>query len=95
MTQILIIESDETLRKIIKLNLTKTLGSDVIEMSSSKEAIELLGILPEMDLIICREVIKKDSAGFNLAEYLKAAKLKTPLVIIGKRVSSYKYLFEV
>lgn len=95
MTQILIIESDETLRKIIKLNLTKTLGSDVVEISSSKEAIELLRILPEMDLIICREVIKKDSAGFNLAQYLISEKLNTPLLIVGNKVSSYKHLFEV
>lgn len=95
MTQILIIESDETLRKIIKLNLTKTLGADVVEMSSSKEAIDLLKLLPEMDLIICREIIKKDSAGFNLAQYLIGEKLNTPLLVVGKRVSSYKYLFEI
>lgn len=95
MTQILIIESDETLRKIIKLNLTKTIGSDVIEVSSSKEAIDLLKILPEMELIICREIIKADSAGFNLAQYLISEKLKTPLLIIGNKVSSYKYLFQI
>jgi response regulator RpfG family c-di-GMP phosphodiesterase len=95
MTQILIIENDETLRKIIKLNLTKTLGSDVVEMSSSKEAIELLKILPEMDLIICREIIKNDSAGFNLAQYLIGEKLQTPLLVIGNKVSIYKHSFQV
>lgn len=95
MTQILIIENDETLRKIIKLNLTKTIGSDVIEISTSKEAIELLRILPEMDLIICREIIKSDSAGFNLAQYLISEKLKTPLLVIGNKVSIYKHSFHV
>jgi hypothetical protein len=95
MTQILIIESDETLRKIIKLNLTKTLGSDVVEMSSSKEAIELLRILPEMDLIICREIIKNDSAGYNLAQYLLGEKSNTPLLVVGNKVSSYKNLYNI
>ena len=95
MTQILLIEGDETLRKILKLNLIKMIGSDVIEMNSSKEAIDLLKILPEMDLIICREVIKNDKTGLNLTEYLTLQKSTTPLLIIGNKISAYDYLFVI
>lgn len=82
MAQILIIESDETLRKIIKLNLIKNAGCDVVEMKSSREAIELLRILPDLDLIICREIIKNDPAGLNISTYLTNEKLQTPLLIM-------------
>lgn len=95
MTQILIIESDETLRKIIKLNLTKTMGSDVVELGSSKEAIELLKILPEMDLIICREIIQNDKAALSVAQYLINEKSQTPLLIVGNKTSSYKNVFSI
>lgn len=92
MTQILVIENDETLRKIIKLNLMKNTGCNVVEMKSSKEAIDLLKILPEMDLIICRETMKNDQAGLSISSYLINEKLKTPLLIVGNKVSEYEKL---
>ncbi len=92
MNQILIIENDETLRKIIKLNLMKNAGCDVVEMKSSKEAIDLLRILPEMNLIICRETMKNDQAGIGISSYLIAEKLETPLLIVGNKVSEYEKL---
>lgn len=95
MTQILIIESDETLRKIIKLNLIKTIGSDVIEMNSSKDAIDLLRILPGIDLIICREIIKNDKAALNLSQYLVSENSTTPLLVVGNKVSTYEHLFVI
>ncbi|MBC7426981.1 MAG: response regulator [Bacteriovorax sp.] len=95
MKQILIIENDETLRKIIKLNMMKNIGCDVIEMASSSEALDLMKILPELDLIICKDAIKTENAGANVANYLKKENLKTPVLVIGVKNSDYTHLYSI
>ncbi|MBC7715084.1 MAG: response regulator [Rhizobacter sp.] len=98
MKQLMIIDNDETLRKIIKLNLMKTIGCDVIEMTSAKEALDLMRILPELDLIICKDLIKAEKAekaGLIVANYLKTESLKTPVLVIGNKDSDYPYVSSI
>lgn len=95
MTQIIIIESDDSLRLILKLNIMKALGSDVIEKKTAMDAISLLEILPSIDLVICREQIGLEKTSFRLASFFEKEKRSTPLLVLGKNVSAYKHLVAV
>lgn len=89
MIQILIIDSDDTLKKILKLNLMNVIDCDVIEKANSKQAIGLIEILPDIDLIICREKVGPDNTGLNIAHFLEKEKRKNPMIIIGNNNSTY------
>lgn len=95
MTQILIIEGDETLSKIIKLNLVKDIGCDVVIKRSAIEAIELLKLIPDVDLILCREVIKNEKSASLIGKYLTKEQTEIPLVVIGNNTSEYKNSFQL
>lgn len=95
MTQILLIETDDSLRSILKLNIMKTIGSDVVEKKSAADAISLLEILPSIDLVICREQIGFEKTASKLAGFFENEKRSTPLLVIGKNVSNYKHLVAV
>ncbi|AUN97346.1 hypothetical protein C0V70_04310 [Bacteriovorax stolpii] len=90
MSQILLIENDESLRSILKLNLIKNLGCEVVEKDSSEDAISLLDILPNIDLVICRDQIDNTQAAYEIAQYLKNSKSEIPLLIIGKKIGPYE-----
>ncbi|MDD4975980.1 MAG: hypothetical protein PHY93_16605 [Bacteriovorax sp.] len=92
MMQILLIESDDSLRSILKLNIMKTIGSDVIEKKNAMDAISLLEILPNIDLVICREQIGLEKTGFRLANFFETERHSTPLLVIGKKISEYQHL---
>jgi HD-GYP domain-containing protein (c-di-GMP phosphodiesterase class II) len=73
----------------------KSIGSDVIEKSSASDAISLLEILPNIDLIICRDHIGQENTGLNLANFFENEKHTIPLLIIGKNASKYKHLVSI
>ncbi len=95
MTQILLIESDESLRSILKLNLMKSIGGDVIEQMTAIDAISLLEILPSIDLVICREQIGSEKTGESLSSFFETGRHSIPLMVIGNKVSSYKHLVAI
>lgn len=87
MSQVLVIEDNESLRGILKLNAAKSLGVDVIEKNSTTEAISFIQILPTLDLIICRE---KMLGSFDVITTLITDKLTIPLIWIGNKQPMYK-----
>ena len=95
MSQILLIESDEALRDILKLNLMKSVGGDVIEKEFASSAISLLQILPNIDLIICREEIGREKSASLIAQFLIKEQSTIPLLVIGNISSDYKQLFSI
>lgn len=95
MSQILLIESDESLRTILKLNIMKNIGGDVIEKDSASSAISLLQILPDVDLIICREQIGSEKSGLMVSQFLAKENYSTPLLVIGNKISDYKHLITI
>lgn len=92
MTQILLIEPDTSLRTILKFNLMKNIGCDIIEKSSAEEAMELFRDHFNVDLIIAREIVGEEKTGLELCQYFEKRKFDVPVIIIGKKVSEYKNL---
>ncbi|MGZ3788133.1 MAG: hypothetical protein ACXVLQ_06395 [Bacteriovorax sp.] len=82
MAQILLIESDESLRKILKLNIMKNINCDVIEMNSAVSASSMLLILPDIELIICREKIGLEKSSKEMALFLEKNGMSTPLIVV-------------
>lgn len=95
MAQILLIESNDSLRSILKLNIMKAIGCDVIEKETAVDAISLLEILPDIDLVLCRELIGLEKTGLSLASFFEKEKHSIPLMVIGKHISPYKHVFTI
>jgi hypothetical protein len=87
MSQVLLVEDNESLRAILKLNAVKSLGVNVIEKQSTVEAVSFIQILPDLDLIICRE---KMHGSFDIINILMTDKLSIPLIWIGQKQPLYK-----
>lgn len=83
MAQIILIEPDETLRELLTLNLTTYVGAEVIPKDSFAEALTLLQIIPNIDLVISR---KLDAAGNNSSEicnFIRDNERETGLILSG------------
>ncbi len=65
MKKILIVESVDAYRSILKFNLLNTMGSEVIEKTTLKSALEYVDLNTDIDLIICR-----DKEDVNFKKYL-------------------------
>ncbi len=92
MSQIILIENNDTLRDLLKFNIMKCLGINVIEKKNAFEAVSLLEIVPNIDMVICRENIESEKTGIKLARYLEKEKSSIPLLVIGNNVSAYPHL---
>ncbi len=90
MTQILLIENDQSLSSILRLNITKTLGSDVLLKDSTADAISLIELLGELRLIITRDSIGADTIAQNLSKYLVANSMNIPILVFGKEAAGCK-----
>lgn len=93
MTQIILIETDKQLTTVLRANLLKKFGWEVIVKDNSSEAISILQILSDVDLIIAREVINKDSTAQKICQYLITNKAdfekEIPVLIIGENKTEY------
>lgn len=90
MSQTIIIETDNDLKNVYKLNLATYTGTDVVERSDSKEAIELISILPTISLIITKAKVGSDETAISIFNYLKENNLEIPMIVLGecKQISS-------
>lgn len=93
--QILLIDSDYVLRSIVKLNLMKAIGCDVVEKKSADDAISLLEILPTVDLIVCNEKIGTENTGELITNYLSTNKSSIPVLVVGNASSSFKHVVAI
>ncbi|EQC44382.1 HD domain-containing phosphohydrolase [Bacteriovorax sp. Seq25_V] len=76
--QILLIVSKPVVKDLLSINIKSFLGVDVIVRQNSDEAIDLLAILPEIDLII-----SNDDNADAMTNYLVENKKNTNLIILG------------
>ncbi|MBT3981637.1 MAG: hypothetical protein HOE90_09815 [Bacteriovoracaceae bacterium] len=83
MSKTVLLEESEKKRELFALNLNMYVGTDVIARESQKAVIELLEILPEIDLIIVRNTIGGKDAASELIQYLKAKQLEIPVIVLG------------
>jgi len=83
MAQVILIEDNKTLNDLISVNLTTYLGVDLIQRKNAQDALSLLAILPNIDLIITSEKIGDEKTGEALAQYIDSNKLDTGLIVLG------------
>jgi hypothetical protein len=95
MSQVILIKPELELSKIIKLNLMKGYDVEVIEKAHVQDAIDLIEILPNVEMLIIKETNENLSHLQELINFLNSSSLTIYLLIIGKHHSNYKYQFNL
>ncbi len=83
MSQVILIEENENLRDLLAINLKTYVGSEVIPRSSANEAIDLLNILPNVDLIITQEKVGDESTASILLQYIRDNESDVSMIVNG------------
>lgn len=86
MSQTILIEPDIELQKVLSMNLNAYTGTDVIERSNALEAIELLKILPQIDLIVTRVDVKSEATANAIFDFLRKNKQDIPMIVLGHSI---------
>ena len=84
MSQTILIQNNEDLKNLYSLNLNTYVGTDVIDRKSGEDAIELLEILPSINLIITDAKVSGENCAVKLYEYMQDNKLEIPLIVLGE-----------
>lgn len=84
MSQTILIESNEDLKKIFSLNLNTFVGTDVILRNGADDTLALLKILPQISLIISRAKIGNDEIAVKIHQFLKNEGMDTHMIILGE-----------
>lgn len=84
MAQIILIETNQTLKDLLTLNLVTYTGSEVIPRDSAKEAIELMDILPNIDLIICSAKTGNEKTAEMIGSYLLENGRESGIIVLGE-----------
>ena len=87
MSQTILIESNEDLKKIYSLNLNTFVGTDVIHRKNADETIELLRILPQVGLVITHAKVGEEETALKIFNFLKNENISTALIVIGQSES--------
>lgn len=84
MSQTILIEPHDDFRMIFSLNLSTFVGTNIIIRKNAEEAIELLKILPEINLIIAKVKVGEEQTALKINQYLKQEGLETSLIVLGQ-----------
>ncbi len=84
MSQTILIETNEDLKKIFSLNLNTFVGTDVILRKDADEALALLRILPQVALIITKAKVGSEETAQKIYQHIKNESLNTSLIILGE-----------
>lgn len=84
MSQTILIETNEDLKKIFSLNLNTFVGTDVIIRTGSEDTLALLKILPQIALIITRAKVNGDETAVKIHQFVKNQGLDTHMIILGE-----------
>lgn len=83
MNQIILVEDRKELHDLLSLNLGTYVEAEVIAKSNSEEAIELLDLLPDIALVVCRDRVGDERTAEGILGYLSQHKLKTKVIVLG------------
>jgi len=83
MSQTILIETNQDLKKLFTLNLQTFVGTDVIHRENAADTVALLKILPQISLIITRASVGEELTAQVIHNYLKSENLNIPLVVLG------------
>jgi HD-GYP domain-containing protein (c-di-GMP phosphodiesterase class II) len=91
--QIILIEDNQVMRDLLSINLKTYLGVDIVERDSAEDTINLLTILPNIDLIIAKN--KDDKEISKLITYIYENNKELPILVLGKMPEGLDYANEV
>ena len=83
MAQVILIEDNKTMNDLLSVNLTTYLGVDLIHRKNAQEALNLLAILPSIDLIITKVKVDAEDTANDINAYLLSNQLEIPLITLG------------
>lgn len=84
MSQTILIESNDDLKKIYSLNLNTFVGTDVIHRKNADDTIELLRILPQVGLVIAEAKVGTEETALKIYNFIKNEGLATNLLVMGE-----------
>ena len=84
MSQTILIENNEDLKKIYSINLNTFVGTDVIHRKSADDAIELLRILPQVGLVITQAKLEGVECALKIHQFIKQEGLGTAMIVLGE-----------
>lgn len=84
MSQTILIETNEDLKKIFSLNLNTFVGTDVIVRKDGDDALALLRILPQVGLIITKAKVGAEETAVKIYQHIKNESLDTVLIVLGE-----------
>lgn len=90
MAQVILIEDNKSLNELLSLNLSTYVGVEVIPRPNAQEAIDLLNLLPNVDLIITQEKTGAETTAETLADYIKENGREINLIVLGELPSNAK-----
>ncbi len=83
MSQTILIEPDADINKLFTINLQTYTGTDIIHRDDAQSTMDLLKILPTVNLIICRNKIGNNHTAKELYQFLESSQLEIPMIILG------------
>lgn len=84
MSQTILIETNDDLRKIFSLNLSTFVGTDVILRQNAEDTLALLRILPQVSLVITKARVGNEETAVRIYQHIKNESLNTSLIILGE-----------
>jgi len=84
MAQVILIEDNKSLNELLSLNLSTYVGVEVIPRSNAQETIDLLNLLPNVDLIITQEKTGTEATAQAIADYLNKNTRDIHLIVLGE-----------
>ncbi len=84
MSQTILIETNEDLKKIFSINLSTFVGTDVILRKNAEDALALLRILPQVGLIITKAKVDNEDTAIKISQFLKSEELNIPMIVLGE-----------
>ncbi len=84
MSQVILIENNKTMNDLLSVNLTSYLGVDLIHRHNAQEALNLLSILPNVDLIITTAQVEEEDTANVINNYLMDNQLDIGLIVVGQ-----------
>lgn len=90
MSQALVISDNEIINDVYTLNLQVYTATNVTVKKNLDEAIKLLELSPNYDLIVALTKIGQDDVGKKLGEFLKKNKVEIPLILVGEGSTALK-----
>lgn len=85
MAQVILIERNKTINDLITINLRSQLGVELIQKNNAQEAIGLLEILPNIDLIITYHTVLSEHTAEMLRKFISDNNLTTRLIVMGSQ----------